>query len=85
MILIIHIAIALSSIAFTTFTFFKPSQAKIKTAYAFVAATIGTGTYLVFLNPSHLASACTTGLIYLGIVGVGIVSAQYKLAHQEED
>jgi hypothetical protein len=77
--IIIHVAIALSSIAFTTYVFFKPSQAKLRVSYGFVAATLITGSYLVWQHPAHMIQSCTTGLIYLGIVTVGIVSAYAKL------
>jgi hypothetical protein len=80
MALLLHILIALSSIAFTTYVFFSPSKPKLNASYALVAATIASGTYLVFANPAHMLQSCVSGLIYLGIVTVGIVSARAKLA-----
>jgi len=80
MVLLLHILIALSSIAAATVAFFYPSKNKLTISYALVAATIASGTYLVVINPAHLAQACTTGLIYLGAVSVAIASARHKLA-----
>lgn len=83
MFLIFHIIIALSSIVFTGFVFLKPSKKKLYMSYGWVGATIATGSYLVIMTPSHLASACLTGLVYLGFVLSGIVAAHVKLAKEE--
>ena len=76
----LHIIIALTSIAYTGFTFFFPSGSKLKASYVLVAATIASGTYLVFSKPAHMAEICVMGLIYLAFVTLGIVSARHKLA-----
>jgi hypothetical protein len=83
MILLTHIIIALSSIAYTTYTFFFPSEVKLKVSYGFVAATVGSGTLLVISMPSHLVSACYSGLTYLSIMLVAIVGVHYRLAKEE--
>lgn len=82
MILLIHIAIALSSVAYTTYLFFRPSQSKLNVTYGLVGLTLASGTYLTFLNPSHLASACTSGLMYIGVILVGVIAAKHKLAQE---
>jgi hypothetical protein len=78
--IILHIAIALASIIFTSIAYFNSSRASLRTAYGFIAGTLLSGTYLVATAPSHLVSACLTGLVYLGIVSIGIVAAHRKLA-----
>lgn len=80
--LILHILIALSSIVFTGFTFINPSKTKFKTSYTLVAVTLATGTYLVILAPSHMVSACFTGIVYLAFVTAGLVSAHKKFAKE---
>ncbi len=85
MILIFHILIALSSIAYTSYLFFSPSKSKLRISYALVALTLITGTYLVALNPSHIVSACRTGLLYLGVIFFGIFSVQRKLAQAKDE
>ena len=80
MALIIHILIALGSIAVATAAYFYPSQSKLSLSYGLVAATLASGSYLVLANPAHMVQACTTGLIYLGAVSVAIISAHRKLA-----
>jgi hypothetical protein len=80
--LISHIIIALSSVAYATYVFFRPSKSKFYVTYALVASTLISGTYLVITNrPVHLASSCISGLTYIGIVMVAIVPAHFKLAH----
>ncbi len=85
MILLIHISIALASVAYATYAFFSPSKTKLRVSYGLVAATIITGTYLVAISPAHMIQACTSGLIYIGVVSVAIVSAQRKLADASID
>lgn len=82
MILIAHIFIALASMAHSTFLFFVPSQKQLLVSYALVAATIGSGTYLVVSSHANVLNTCLMGLFYLGFVSIGIVSTQYKLAHE---
>lgn len=82
MILLLHIAIALSSVAYTTYLYISPSDTKFKVSYGFVAATLASGTYLVVSTGGHLLRSCITGLVYLGIVSFGIRLARTRYAHQ---
>jgi hypothetical protein len=84
MLLATHIIIALASLVYTTYVFFAPSEAKLKVSYAFVAATIGSGTLLVISMPAHLVSACYSGLTYLAIMLVGILGVRYRLGQEEK-
>jgi fumarate reductase subunit C len=79
MIIVLHVIIALSSIAFTTVTFFMPSSLKINIAASLVAATLASGTYLVWSSHSRIIEACLMGLFYTAGVTYGIVAAQRKL------
>ncbi len=83
MTVLLHILIALSSLGYTTYVFFRPSRTGLYGSYTLVAATIASGAYLIANNPSHMLQSCTTGLVYLGMVSVGIISARAKLAHQD--
>jgi hypothetical protein len=80
--LALHIAIAVSSMAFTTFLYFSPSKIKVRVSYSLVTLTLITGTYLVVSTGAPLLKACVTGLVYLGAVSAGIILAQRKLAMQ---
>lgn len=79
-IVLLHVIIALSSIAFTTVTFFVPSTRKIQVANGLVAATLASGTYLVWTSHSSIIEACLMGLLYTTGVTCGIYAAQRKLA-----
>lgn len=80
MILLAHILIALSSIFFTGFTSFFPSKKKLTISYISVMATIATGAYLIVSRPSHMVTTCFEGLLYIGVVTVGIIIAQKRLS-----
>ncbi|TAH31632.1 hypothetical protein EYC59_06350 [Candidatus Saccharibacteria bacterium] len=82
MILATHIVIALASIAYTTYLYFRPSETGLKVSYSLVAATLGSGTWLVVSTHSPLLSSCLTGLLYLAAVTTGIALSTRKLAEQ---
>lgn len=83
MILILHIAIALSSIILSTYAFFAPSKRLLGSSYGLVGLTFVSGFYLVYMVPSHVMEACTTGLVYLAIVSLALIAARQKLATQQ--
>ncbi len=85
MILVIHILIAISSVAYTTLLLVRPSQTKLRTSYILVGATLVSGTYLTILNPVNMLHTCTTGLIYIVIVSAGITLARRKLLQMPAD
>ncbi|MEK7599848.1 MAG: hypothetical protein AAB462_02345 [Patescibacteria group bacterium] len=82
MLVLLHVVTALSSVAFATYLLFRPSAKGVKASYALVALTLSTGTYLVWLNPSHLLSACTSGLLYTLVVSALIATARRRMALQ---
>jgi predicted amidohydrolase len=80
---ILHVAAALSSIAYTTYLFVRPSAAKLHVTYGLVAATLASGTYLVLSKPVHILQTCMSGLLYIGVILVGIAAARYRLTAAE--
>jgi hypothetical protein len=80
MILVTHIIIALSSVAYTTLLLIRPTQTKLYVSYALVAATLASGIYLTVINPASMLRTCTTGLVYVVIVTAGIAIARKRLA-----
>jgi hypothetical protein len=78
--ILFHIIVASLSLIFTGYVFFRPSTSKLHVAYGLVAMTLFTGFYLVLSKPAHLTQTCMEGLVYLGVVSFGIVSARNKLA-----
>jgi hypothetical protein len=83
MALIIHIIIALSSIAFTSLLFFAPSAVKFRVNYLLIGLTLATGTYLVVSTNAPMLKACMSGLVYIGIVTLGTIAARYKYEQQQ--
>jgi hypothetical protein len=83
MFLLIHIIIALSSLAVAGYAYLRPTHTKLHITYAIVAATLITGTILLIQSPGHMTSTCLTGLVYLGFVMIPIAAARHKLTHKE--
>lgn len=80
--LLLHISIALTSIAFTTFLFINPSKVKLGISYGLMSGTLISGTLLVISNNAHLLQACATGIVYTAGVLYGTLAASRKLAAQ---
>jgi hypothetical protein len=79
MVLVFHIIIALMSLVYATYVYFKPSNTKLRVSYIAIALTLISGTFLVFKNPSHMMETCLMGLFYTGVMTVGVVAAKRKL------
>lgn len=77
--LILHIAIALFSVGFSTYLYFSPSRVKLRVSYGLVAATVASGTYLVVVSQAAMLRTCMTGLLYVGVMTVVIAAARNKL------
>ena len=79
MALVVHLVVALSSIVYASYLFFRPSQTGLRISGGLVAATLVTGTYLVVSTHANLLSACATGLLYLSGLAVVMTTAYYRL------
>lgn len=79
MIVLLHVLIAISSVAYSTYTFFAPAVTKMRINFVLVVATLASGTYLVAASHAGMLRACTTGLMY--VVGVTTIlwASQRKL------
>lgn len=85
MIILLHVLIALSGIIWTTYGYFRPTRTNLKVSYVLVALTFASGFYLVWSEPAKILHMCLSGLMYLAIVGVGIVLSQRKLAALQDE
>jgi len=82
MIVLLHVLIAISSIAHATYTFFRPSQNKLTISYGLIAATIASGTALIISTQGHMLESCMMGLLYSAGVSILTVKAHARLAAQ---
>lgn len=82
MAVLLHIIIALSSMAFTAYMFVRPSERKLQVSIGLIAGTVGTGTLLVVTTRGHILETCLMGLLYIAVTIFGTVAAQRKLATQ---
>jgi hypothetical protein len=79
MVLLAHIVIALTSLLVTAFAYIAPSVTKLRVSMVLLGLTVASGTYLVLSAGTHMVQACTTGLLYIGVVSYGIIAARQKL------
>ena len=83
MVVILHVLMALTSMAWTTFLLFAPTKQRFYISYALIGLTFVSGTYLVISTHAGLLRSCITGLTYLAIVAAGVLLARYRFARQE--
>jgi hypothetical protein len=79
MIVMLHVSIAIASLVLTTLAYVLPSSLKLRLAYGLVAATLASGFYLVWSEPAHMLQSCMTGIVYIGVVSLGILAARRRL------
>lgn len=80
MIIILHVVIALTSMLVGAVLYTHPVRALFRAQYLLVAATIGSGSYLVISSGTHLLESCVMGLAYLAVVTYGLVLARRKVS-----
>ena len=80
MLLYTHIIIALISIIISSWLAFAPSKRKLRASGGLVGLTLLTGTELVWSTHQPLVASCLTGLLYLGVVSIGLVVGARRLA-----
>lgn len=84
MMILLHVLIALSSIALSSLTAIVPSKRKIYGSSLLVALTLATGTYLVIAMHAPMLRTCLTGLAYLAVALSGVIVGYRRLATQRE-
>lgn len=82
MIILTHVIIALLSIIFSSLSVIRPGKRLLALNYAFIAATVASGTYLIVTMPAQLQTACMSGLTYLVIASALTAIAHVRLARQ---
>jgi hypothetical protein len=83
MLALLHVIIALMSLVQASFTAAKPGKNQLRISYSLIAGTLVSGTYLVVHMRSSLMSACVSGLTYLAVIMVLLITAQYRLAQDK--
>jgi hypothetical protein len=85
MLLFSHLAIALTSLIVATLCLFTPTAARLKLNYILMAATLASGTALVWVTKAPLLASCLSGLGYLSLVGVLTGLAKYRWSAQRSN
>ena len=83
MTIIIHVLIALASIAMASYACIQPTQIKLRATYILAASTLMTGFYLVLTMPAHMLQACTSGVIYLSVMIAAIAIARKRFTRMQ--
>jgi hypothetical protein len=83
MLILVHVIIAITSCVCTSYIYFSPSRKKITTSYFLIAATLGTGSYLIMSKPSHMVQSCIVGILYICFVTAVTILARLKISRSE--
>lgn len=83
MFLTLHIIVALSGLAASSYTAFRPSYFGLKASGTLLVATLASGTVLVAGSHASLRTACLSGLAYSGFCLAAIGFGWKKLASQD--
>ena len=85
MLVVLHVILALSSVAYSSFLLIAPSKTRFYATYGLVGGTLATGTYLTISTHTPILKACLTGLVYISVIVVLVVAAQRRFAATKID
>ncbi len=80
MLVLLHVSFALASIILSGIACLTPSLTKLRAAYALIALTLASGSYLVWTIHAPMVQSCLSGIIYLAVVLFETVAARHRLA-----
>lgn len=80
-----HILFALASVGYATYAYVAPTRRHLHYSYGLMALTVASGVSLVVVQPVHLASACTSGLVYGAGVAISTILTHRRLAVKETE
>jgi hypothetical protein len=83
MIIVLHVIIALASIAFATYLAVVPTATKFKINNALIGGTFVSGTILVLQQNALMLHACSSGLLYLATVILVTVMARQRYSAKQ--
>lgn len=78
-IILIHVIIALASIAVSSVTFFKPAIKNLYASYGLILATVASGTYLILSTSGSILKSCLTGLAYVTVVSIITIATHVRV------
>lgn len=77
--LLLHVVVALVSVAYTTYACISPTRSRLHLSYVLIGLTLLTGTYLAVLNPGQLLQACISGVIYVTVMSAATTLSRYRM------
>ena len=78
--LILHIALAILSVLFSSLMYFSPSKNRITASYAMLVGVALSGTFLVVTSHVQILKTCLVGLSFVGFTALAIYLSSKKLA-----
>lgn len=85
MIILIHVIIAVSSMAIASLAFFHPTIKKLIASYGLIIATVASGTFLLISYPGSILRGCLAGLAYLVVITAATAATHVRLRRAEEN
>jgi hypothetical protein len=79
MIVLLHVVVALISMATISAAFVRTSQLLLSLSYMFFGGTVVSGAYLLWIGPHSIIQACVSGLAYMAVASTGIIMTRRKL------
>lgn len=78
--LIIHIILALASLALSTYNFFRPQSSKLQLSYGLATGTLASGILLIIMYNASILRTCLSGVLFYGVVALLNELARKKLS-----
>ncbi|MBA2279561.1 hypothetical protein H0V99_03945 [Candidatus Saccharibacteria bacterium] len=82
MLILTHIILALSALALSVASNFRPDTSKLKTSYSLAIGTLASGFLLIIVNNASVLRTCLSGILFFGVVSLLNETARRKLVTQ---
>ncbi len=80
MITVLHVILAVISLAVATYNLYRPASSRLKLSYVLAAATLSSGVMLIFINNASVLRTCITGLLFFALITAMNTVSSRKLA-----
>ncbi|MCW1908547.1 MAG: hypothetical protein KIH63_004365 [Candidatus Saccharibacteria bacterium] len=85
MLIILHVILAVLSLAIATANYFAPVKKLLTVSYSFAGGTLTSGVLLIIFNNSSVMRTCLTGIIFFATISTLNELARTKLSTIPQD
>lgn len=83
MLIVLHVILAVSALAFSVISNFSPDNSKLRYSYGLAVGTLSSGVALIVVNNASVLRTCLSGILFFAVVSVLNETARRKIATEK--